>query len=392
MTAASEITGAGNLSPGVRGVPDDERLALAALTRIVEPGDTSICAAVEKHGAVSVFEGIVDASLDCGQLAHYRTRLQGLDAERDLRLAARQGVRFLCPGDLEWPSQLGDLGPKRPLALWVRGEAALRLAALRSVAIVGARAATGYGEHVAADISAALGERGWTVVSGGAFGVDAAAHRGALATGAVTIAVLACGVDVAYPRAHDGLLRRIASEGLVVSEVAPGCAVTRLRFLERNRVIAALTRGTVVVEAAVRSGALNTAGHANKICRPVMAVPGPVTSASSAGCHAMIRAQRAVLVSDAADVLDVVGQMGIDAVEEPRGPESVRDGLDHETLRVLDALPAQRLSGLDALSRVAGLDIATVLRGLTRLSGLGLAEQHTSGWRLTPAARAAQPR
>ena len=153
----------------------------------------------------------------------------------------------------------------------------------RSVAIVGSRASTAYGEHVAGELGHQLAERGWTVVSGGAFGIDAAAHRGALAAEAPTVAVLACGVDRPYPAAHGALLHRIAETGLLVSEWPPGAAPHRHRFLVRNRLIAALTRGTVVVEAAARSGAQATARRARKLGRQVLVVPGPVTSAMSVG-------------------------------------------------------------------------------------------------------------
>ena len=215
--------------------------------------------------------------------------------------------------------------PRRPRRRWPCGCVATGTwptSRRRAVAVVGARACTVYGEHVAGDLAAGLGDRGWTVVSGGAYGIDAAAHRGSLAVDAPTVAVLACGVDVAYPAAHDGLLRSVRAMGVVVSELPPGARPTRRRFLDRNRVIAALGRGTVVVEAALRSGALNTAGHADELSRTVMAVPGPVTSAASAGCHELLRARGAALVTDAADVLDLVGRPGD---RRPRPPPGLRE-------------------------------------------------------------------
>ena len=167
------------------------------------------------------------------------------------------------------------LAPVPPVGLWVRGPARLDELADRSVAIVGSRASTAYGEHVAGELGHQLGERGWTVVSGGAFGIDAAAHRGALAAEAPTMAVLACGVDRPYPAAHGALFDRIAETGLLVSEWPPGCAPLRHRFLVRNRLIAALTRGTVVVEAAARSGAQATARRARMLGRAAPGRPGP---------------------------------------------------------------------------------------------------------------------
>jgi DNA protecting protein DprA len=201
-----------------------------------------------------------------------------------------------------WPPALDDLGPARPHALWTRGPADLAACFSRSAAIVGAQAATAHGQHTAADVAASLADQGWTIISGAAYGIDAAAHRGALDAGGITIAVLACGPDIPYPRAHRSLLDDISARGAIISEWPPGTPPGRSRFLLRNRVIAALARGTVVAEASVRSGTLATAHHATALGRPLMAVPGPVTSAVSAGCHTLIRDRRAVCVTSAADI------------------------------------------------------------------------------------------
>jgi DNA processing protein len=246
--------------------------------------------------------------------------------------------------------------------------------------VVGARACTSYGEHVAAELGAGLGERGWTVVSGAAFGIDVAAHRGALAGNGGTVAVLACGVDIVYPSAHGRLLRAVRAAGAVVSELPPGARPTKSRFLARNRLIAGLARGTVVVEAAMRSGARNTAGHADDLSRPVMAVPGPVTSPMSAGCHELMRLG-ASLVTDTADVVALVGALGDDAAPERRGEARPHDGLDEAALRVLDALPSRQYAGPASIARVAGLDLATVLPALALLSGRGLARSRADTWR-----------
>lgn len=367
-------------------VEEAERLALAALTRLGEPGDRELIGFVDDRGAAAVIESIRDGSLPSERITHYAARLSAVHPDVDLAYAARIGARLVCPGDLEWPTQLDQLGDQRPLALWVRGAENLRLAALRSVAMVGSRAATGYGEHVAGEMAAVVAERGWTVVSGAAYGVDSAAHRGALAVDGTTIAVLACGVDVVYPRSSAGLLTHIADTGVVVSELAPGCSVTRPRFLNRNRVIAALTRGTVVVEAAVRSGAQSTARWAIGLERFVMVVPGPVTSVSSAGCHDLLRRHPSAvqLVTDGLDVIDLVGRIGEDAAPERRGAESARDDLEPDTLRVLEALPRRRAVPVDNLVRSAGVDVATVLRCLTVLEDAGLAQRHGGGWRVIP--------
>ena len=314
---------------------------------------------MQRLGAEGTLAALRDGRLGGTRERHYRTRLGQVDVDLDLEVAGRDGVRLVVPGDDEWPQQLHDLGPATPLLLWVDGEGDLSALTRRAVAVVGARACTAYGEHAAAELAAGLGDRGWTVVSGGAFGVDAAAHRGALAVDAPTVAVLACGVDVAYPAAHDRLLAHIRATGAVVSELPPGARPTRGRFLERNRVIAALARGTVVVEAAARSGAKNTAGHADSLSRPVMAVPGPVTSAMSAGCHELIRVAGAALVTDARDVVDIVGDLLTDASPERRGERRPHDDLDAATLRVLDALPLRSWVAPDGVGRVAGLDAPT---------------------------------
>jgi len=233
---------------------------------------------------------------------------------------------------------------------------------------------------VASDIAAHLAEQGVGVVSGAAFGIDQAAHRGALAVKGPTVAVLACGVDRAYPSAHRGLLDYIAETGLVVSELPPGCAPTRVRFLSRNRLIAALARGTVVVEAAVRSGALNTANWTTRLNRVLMGVPGPVTSAPSQGVHELIRARGAALVTRGEDVLELLSPSGSFLAEVPRAPMLVTDRLDDRERRVLDAVPVTRPAGEDSIARTAGVGEPDVRAAMERLSGLGLVEQTSVGW------------
>lgn len=283
--------------------------------------------------------------------------------------------------EAEWPRQLDDLGDRRPLGLWVRGPADLRMWALRSVAVVGARACTEYGAHMAATLSAELAERGWVVVSGGAYGVDGAAHRGALGSGGATVAVLACGVDRPYPRGHTGLITRIAEQGLVIGELPPGDHPTPSRFILRNRVIAALTRGTVVVEAAHRSGSLVTARAARRLGRHTMGVPGPATSGRSAGVHELLR-QEAVLVTDAAEVIELVGDMG-ELAPDRRGPVLPRDLLDPAARQVLDALPAQVTAGVDGIARGARTTRDDAIARLYELRALGYVERHGDDWKLT---------
>jgi DNA processing protein len=351
------------------------------LTRLIEPDDAALGALIDSIGAEEVFAQIREGTLASPRLASYRARLSDLDVAGDLARAAQFGARLLTPDSDEWPSAVDDWGPRRPVALWVAGDRDLASLAGRAVAIVGARACTDYGEHVAAELAAGMGDRGWTVVSGAAFGIDAAAHRGSLAVAGGTVAVLACGVDVVYPSAHHRLLGDIRENGAVISELPPGARPTKTRFLGRNRVIAALGRGTVVVEAAHRSGAFNTAGHAVELSRSLMAVPGPVTSPMSAGCHTLMQTMNADVVTDAADVVDLIGDLGSDAAPSRRGESRPHDGLDDACLRVLDALPVRQFAGPASLARVAGLDAPTVLRGLSVLAVRGLAEGRDGSWR-----------
>jgi DNA processing protein len=258
------------------------------------------------------------------------------------------------------------------------------------VALVGSRQSSGYGDFVARRIAAGCVERGVAVVSGAAYGIDAAAHRGALGAAGQTAAVLACGVDRTYPRGNEQLIERIAAEGVLVSEIAPGGSPTRWRFVNRNRVIAALAGGTVVVEAAWRSGALITAGEAADLGRPVAAVPGPVTAASSAGCHRLLRSG-ATCVTDAAEVVELLAPIGSRPASEPRAPEAVHDGLDETEIRVLDALPVRSAVGVDRLIASAGLERSAVQGALGRLELRGLAARSGGGWRRAPRTVGAPP-
>ncbi len=381
------------------------RRARALLSRAVEPGSVALWRFVEQAGPVAAA-----AALRAGTASPAVQALAGARAgedtgSADLDRAARCGARLVVPEDAEWPAQAlhcltvassaedadgrdRTLTLVPPLALWVRGQPPLADVVDRSVALVGARASTAYGEHVAAELAHGLGERGWTTVSGGAFGIDAAAHRGALAAGAPTVAVLACGVDRAYPASHSALFARVLDAGLLVSEWPPGCAPLRHRFLVRNRLIAALTRGTVVVEAAARSGAQATAHRARDLGKQVMAVPGPVTSAMSVGCHQLLRdtEQGARLVTSAADVLEAVGRLGEDLAPPAERPVRARDSLSDVARRVLDACPVRAGVPPERLAAVAGCTVLDVLRVLPALELAELVEWTGTGWRVTATA------
>ncbi len=363
-----------------------DRDAYIALAHCVEPGDASVGRLLAAVGPGALVDRIRAGRTGLRHGEGLAARLAAAGVVDADERAAKCDARIITRTDREWPTQLAALGEQVPLALWVRGAADLRLLALRSVAIVGARASTAYGEEVARMWSAELASDAWTVLSGAAFGIDAAAHRGALAAGGSTVAVLAGGVDVPYPRAHTPLLARIAEEGAVVSESPPGESVRRQRFLTRNRVIAALGRATLVVEAADRSGTTATARAASAMNRPVLAVPGPVSSASSAGCHRMIREGVAILVADVPDLLDML-DLAHGGRAQPRGTrqtwaERSRDSLGARERTVLDAFPAQGVLALDGVVRAAGQSHTDVLAALGLLAADGWIREEGGGWRL----------
>jgi DNA processing protein len=364
-----------------------DRFARAAWSRVAEPGDKVANRLIQAHGPVAALR--LAASGAEQSLQRFLPRLEVLDVERDLEVGAKFAARVVCPGDPEWPHGLDDLIAP-PYCLWIRGPVDIASAARRSAAVVGARSATAYGEMVATEMAAGLGERRFTIISGAAFGIDAAAHRGALATGATTIAVLAGGVERPYPSSHAALIARIVEVGAVISEVAPGSAPTKTRFLQRNRMIATMGRGTVVVEAGLRSGSLNTARTAAEHGRVVAAVPGPVTSMMSAGCHEAIRSGMAQLVTDAAEAAEAIGDYGSDLAPQRRGPTYPGDELGEPEVRVLSALPVRKGAAVSRLAVSAGLSLTEVRSILGRLDLSSLAERHGEGWRRGPAASRAR--
>ncbi|OMH37171.1 hypothetical protein BGP79_13400 [Tersicoccus sp. Bi-70] len=456
-------------------------MARAAFSRLAEPQDAVAAALITVAGpvdALRVATGTVRSgarleravaeelgrddggpAMVAAAIERWAARVRTLAPERDVAVLARLGGWLLTPEDDAWPVSLTDLGPEAPLCLWGRGQPPSALpASSRAVAVVGARDSTAYGESVSADLAHGLVLAGCTVVSGGAFGIDAQAHRGALAAhqretahpappsrarvpathgGGVdepqdavdavtrastlpTVAVMACGVDRFYPAAHESLLRAVMADGCLLAEVPPGSSPTRWRFLQRNRLIAALSGATVVVEARWRSGALNTAHHAAGLGREVGAVPGSVHASTSAGCHRLLRESEAVCVTDVDDVLALLAPYRVtgqpsgrrdtastaapsrpDAVGAPSGSRggsrtgdrgsreaSVRtarpaahDGLSPQDLILFDALPVRRGATTAGLASVAGLSEPLVRAGLGRLSLRGLAVAAGDGWR-----------
>ncbi len=363
----------------------DEREARMALCCVVEPGNPAATEAVAAHGPAAVLAGLRSRA----SRSRWARRAQALDLDAVRRAAKRNRLRFVIPGDDEWPTALDDLATGEPVqemgglpfGLWVKGEANLAEVSARAVAIVGSRAATAYGQSVASDLAAGLGQHGISVVSGGAYGIDAAAHSGALATTAPTVAVMAGGLDNPYPPGNAALLQRVAGQGLLVSELPPGEHPTRARFLARNRVIATLGPATIIVEAAWRSGARNSVSWANACGRMVLAVPGPVHSATSVTPHRLIRDAEAVLCTGVSDVLELVGPLGRPPVVRPDQYRPL-DELDADELAVYEAIPARGEIDTGEVSLRAGLALGGCLAILDRIAERGLIEHGIEGWRL----------
>lgn len=390
----------------------EEQVARAALARLIEPSNNVGLALVAAAGPVEAFQ-IATGAATCSARLHrtflevlaanghtmrtdalaqavdgWQARVDTLAPLRDLETVRRFGGTLLTPESDWWPSALADLQLQEPLCLWVRGENAVAIPpSNRIVAVVGSRDSTNYGSHLTGEIAGGLVARGYTVVSGGAYGIDAQAHKAALGRASEdhplpTVGILACGVDRYYPAGNEGLQREIAAKGLLISEVPPGSSPSRYRFLQRNRLIAALSSVTVVVEARWRSGALNTAHHAAGLGRAVGAVPGSVLSATSAGCHRLLRDGSAICVTDAAEVAELTGPLILESVQKHDERPAIHDGLTVEDLLLLDALPVRASSSVDKLAVVAGLSVPGVLAGLGRLETDGLAQRaDDGGWR-----------
>jgi DNA processing protein len=371
-------------------VTDDVMRALAYLSRVAEPPCPQLAALVSRVGPVDAADQVKRRAVDEALLRLTEARHQIDCAADDLAALERIGGRLVTAADDEWPllafTAFNGIDTKErpqaypPLALWVTGPARLDEVAERAAAIVGTRASTNYGEHVAGELAAGLAERDVAVVSGGAYGIDGAAHRAALAADGLTVAVLAGGIDVPYPAGHAALLHRVSEEGLIVTEYPPGLRPQRHRFLTRNRLVAALSGATVVVEAGARSGAANTAAWARALGRGVSAVPGPVTSSASVGCHALLRAG-ATLVTRADEVLELAGRAG-ELAADPERPTSLLDDLSDNELRVYDAFPARGVRTVDEIAVASGLPPTQVLGPLSMLEIAGLVVCQGGRWKL----------
>ncbi|GAA1515679.1 DNA processing protein [Agromyces terreus] len=390
--AASSDAGEGDLLEH-----EMQAFARAVLGTIGEPGDGVLGRLIAAVGAIAAADLIIDgadaarlvsAAAEAGEpisirearsaVARWAPRVDQAAFARGLAQAQRVGATLLVPTDRDWPRGVDDLGVHAPIGLWVRGRPNALANGARAVALVGARAATGYGEHMTMEISAGLVDRGCTIVSGGAYGIDGMAHRAALAGNGTTVAYLAGGIDRFYPMGHDSLLQRISETGAVVSELPCGASPTKWRFLQRNRLIAAASDATVVLEAGTRSGSLNTAGHAAALGRPLGALPGAVTSPASAGCHRLLREYGALCVVDADQVLELAGG----PLSGGGGAQGVdgADAEDPETIRVLDALSRRSPRQVADLAQRSGLPVTDVMAVLGPLELDGVAAWRADGW------------
>jgi len=388
--SAGHVRSAPPVTHPVSSVPEAERLARVTLSCAVEPGDGTTSSLVRQMGAERALERSRSATEgEVGQML--AQRLDEVDAVRRLDQAARCGIRFVVPGDPEWPTGLDQLDDViaddgfggTPPGLWVKGPMPLT-ELVTSVAVVGSRAASVYGVEMTRAVCEHLAFSGVPVVSGGALGIDFEAHDATLSADGVTAAVLACGVDRVYPAQNRPLLQHLAAEFAVVSEQPPGSAPTRPRFLARNRLIAAMTGGTVVVEAALRSGALNTAGWAEALHRHVMCVPGPVTSYTSRGVNNFLREGRGTVVTHGAEVLELVGAAGEHLVDPPRGERRPRDELTRTEQNVVEWVPVSEAAPVESISRLCGLSLRTTEGALRRLRSKRIVQLTDEGWRLAP--------
>lgn len=407
---SSGSSGSSGSSADLRSPAGVEAFARAVLGTLAEPGDGALGRLIAALGATRTADLLLEAAsvdriageaAEAGEsftakevgtaLARWTPRIDHASFLRGLAQSERVGAAFLVPGDASWPVGVDDLGVHAPLGLWVRGDVRHLRPDMPAVALVGARAATGYGEHMTMELSAGLVDRGVTIVSGGAYGIDGMAHRAALASDGATVAFLAGGVDRFYPVGHDGLLQRIAETGAVVSELPCGASPTKWRFLQRNRLIAAASSATVVLEAGARSGSLNTAAHAAALGRPLGALPGPVTSPASAGCHRLLREFDAVCVVNADQVVELMGGISraggaVASVEEgaaedmPVVPAGSGSEASPAAVRVLDALSMRAPRDIDDLARRSGLGAREVMAVLGVLELDGIVRQRAAGW------------
>jgi DNA processing protein len=285
---------------------DDVKIQRLALFSAIEAGNSYWARQVAEFGIAMVYEHLALGLYDATKYGAITQAISAFNADESLAAIAQSGGVFITPEDLGWPMRVNQLTIP-PLGLIVKGD--ISILNNPSLAIVGTRNPTPYGVRLAGDFASGFVDRQWDIISGGAYGIDTAAHRGALVAEGRTIAVIASGIDVQYPAGNARLFDEICESGAIVSEVMPGVTAMPHRFLIRNRLIAALSLSTLVVEAAFRSGSLRTARDAAELLRPVMAIPGPISSPSSEGCHRLIGERAAELVTSVADAMELISAL-----------------------------------------------------------------------------------
>jgi DNA processing protein len=283
-----------------------ERGYRLALFSAIEGGNSFWAREIQSIGAAETYQRIKSGSYDPIKFKATIEKVKSFDSIAAFQSIEKSGGCFIIPGDTQWPLRVDELETP-PIGLIVKGN--LDILGNPSLAIVGTRNPTPYGSRIAGDFAAGFVDREWDIVSGGAYGIDSAAHRGALVAEGRTIAVIASGIDLQYPAGNTRLFEEICENGAIVSEVMPGVVAMPHRFLTRNRLIAALSQATLVVEAAFRSGSLRTARDAAELMRPVMAIPGPINSPSSEGCHRLIGERAAELVTSVADAVELISAL-----------------------------------------------------------------------------------
>lgn len=351
-----------------------EAKALVTWNALVEPGDRIAGELIQKLGAIAALEAFVKKR-DLGEdvqkaFERWAPRYRDGLFEEKLQLAQKNDLKLLLPSDNEWPSDFNDLGAHSPLLIWYRGNLNHFNSLERKVGVVGSRNATHYGQRITSELTSVLVEEKAAVISGGALGIDAVAHRAALGLKGLTLAFMAGSLDCLYPAANYELFDAIGHQGLLLSELTPGSRPTRWRFLQRNRLIAALSDATVVTEAGWRSGSINTVNHACELARPVFAIPGPITSPSSSGCNRLIRDGQANLLLDIADLPSELGWRSNILFDT--------DSLGSLEVRALDAL-TRKPQSTDKILVESGLSIDELRIALGSLKLMGLAESGSEG-------------
>src|SRR5699024_5334888 len=390
-------------------VDQELRRARAGLNQVIEPADALGVVGAQAWGPqrlLEIIEGAIPSQQDWKTLTGYdadneelaqkirrnlgeaierwRRRKKYLKPDQALGYIARIGGRFITPEEEQWPAALADLGVTEPLGLWLLGNGDIP-SAETTLGLVGSREATHYGEKATKMLAIKARQKGITVLSGGAYGIDAHAHRQALAVegqGVPTVGVLAGGLDSLYPAGNTDLLRKITRDGVLVTEMPPGMRPNRYRFLNRNRLIAALSAATIVVEARYRSGALNTANHAHELGRIVGAIPGPIQVPTSAGCHRLLKETPALLIDDPVDLEAVFRPLEAVTRSSSEPTESrPYDFLDVEEMLVFEALPVKARTNIEQLCSITGLAVPRITGILTKLVRHNLANLSDTGWR-----------